>query len=450
MKSYEMDMCNGPLLKKILVFAIPLMLSGVLQLLFNAADMVIAGKYIGSDALAAVGATGALINLLINVFIGLSVGSSVLVARYYGAKQFNDIRETIHTAISLSLICSLILVGVGIALAKPLLTLMGTPDDVLNEAALYIQVYFAGMPVILFYNFGSGILRAVGDTRRPLYFLTIAGVLNVGMNILFVKVFGMGVEGVALATVLSQCISAGLILACLLRSEGACRLELKKLHIYKDKLIGILKIGLPAGFQGAIFSISNVLIQSSVNSFDSLAMAGNTAASNLEGFMNTAMNCFHQAAVSFTSQNIGARKYKRVNRILIICLSLVTILGITMGSLALIFGRQLLGLYADEAIVVEFGMIRAKTLFMYYFLCGTMDLMVGSIRGMGYSVMPMITSLLGACVFRIIWIFTVFKFNHTLPTLYLSYPVSWGLTTAAHMVCYIFGYRRLLRRSKKQ
>ena len=289
-KSYEMDMCNGPLLGKILIFAVPLMLSGILQLLFNAADIIVVGRFSGSHALAAVGSTSALINLLVNVFIGLSVGTNVLIAQYYGAKDRKNISETVHT----SVLISLILVFVGVALAKPILKLMGTPDDVLNQAVLYIRIYFLGMPVTMLYNFGAAILRAIGDTKRPLYFLSIAGVVNVVLNLIFVIAFDMGVAGVALATVISQVISAALVVRCLVCMDGICRLNLKKLHIHRDKLMRMVQIGLPAGMQGAIFSLSNVLIQSSVNSFGSVAMAGNTAAANIEGFVYNSMNAVHQ------------------------------------------------------------------------------------------------------------------------------------------------------------
>ena len=326
-KSYEIDMCNGPLTGKLLRFAIPLMFSGILQLLFNAADIIVAGRFAGHQALAAVGSTSSLINLLVNVFIGLSVGTNVLCANYIGAKQEKAVSETVHTSVLLSLICGVILIFIGVLLARPLLTLMGTPEDVLNQATLYMRIYFVGMPATMLYNFGAAILRAVGDTKRPLYFLFASGVVNVILNLIFVIVFHLGVAGVAIATVISQCISALLVLRCLIHEEGMYRLHLNKLKIHKNRLILMIRIGLPAGMQGAIFSISNVLIQSSVNSFGSVAMAGNTAASNIEGFIYTAMNAFHQTSISFTSQNYGAGKKKRITRILIQCEILVFIVG---------------------------------------------------------------------------------------------------------------------------
>lgn len=435
--SYEIDMCHGPLFSKIIVFAVPLILSGILQLLFNAADIVVAGRFAGSHALAAVGSTGALINLLVNVFIGLSIGTNVLVARFYGGRQDRDVEETVHTSILTAIISGFALVLIGVFLARPLLTLMGTPEDVIDHSTVYMRIYFVGMPVMLVYNFGSAILRAVGDTKRPLYFLLIAGVINVILNMIFVIVFHMGVAGVALATVMSQAISAWLIVRCLVRTEASYRLRLKELRIVKDKLIGIARIGLPAGFQGAIFSISNVLIQSSVNSFGSIAMAGNTASSNIEGFIYTAMNAIYQTSLSFTSQNYGAKEYGRMKKIMWICVGLVTAVGLVLGNALLLFGRQLLGIYSTDPEVIQFGILRMQIIASTYFLCGVMDTMVGVLRGMGYSVMPMLVSLTGACAFRVIWIFTVFVMDRTLTTLYISYPVSWAITALAHFICYL-------------
>ncbi len=436
-KSYEIDMCHGPLLGKIFLFSIPLMLSGILQLLFNAADVVVVGRFAGSQSLAAVGSTGSLINLLINVFIGLSVGSNVLIARYYGGGQEKEVSDTVHTSVLLSLVSGVALCVIGILLAKPLLGLMGTPSDVLDKAVIYMRVYFLGMPVLLLYNFGSSILRAIGDTQRPLYYLLGAGVVNVLLNLFFVITLRMDVAGVALATVLSQCVSAACIVRCLMKSEGSFRLYLKQLRIDKDKLLRIVRIGLPAGMQGAIFSVSNVLIQSSVNSFGSIAMAGNTAATNIEGFVYTAMNAMHQTAVSFTSQNFGGKQYDRINKVLAECLVIVTLIGVVMGNSVFFFGRQILGIYSSDVEVVEYGILRLSVICTTYCLCGLMDTMVGAIRGLGYSVMPMIVSLLGACGLRIVWLATVFRWHRSLLSLYISYPVSWGITFAAHVVCYI-------------
>ncbi|HJG82672.1 MAG TPA: MATE family efflux transporter [Lacrimispora saccharolytica] len=442
-KTYEMDMCNGPVLKKILIFSIPLMLSGVLQLLFNAADIIVVGRFAGSQSLAAVGSTTALINLLINIFIGLSVGANVVVARAYGGRRDKDVSEAVHTAIAVSIVSGVILIVMGFVFSKLMLELMGTPDDVIDKAVLYMRIYFAGMPVVMLYNFGSAILRAVGDTRRPLYFLTIAGVVNIVLNLFFVIVMNLDVAGVALATVISQCISSGLVLRCLAKSEGGLKLELSKIKIHRKKMLQIFKIGLPAGMQGAIFSVSNVLIQSSVNSFGSIAMAGNAASANIEGFVYNAMNAVYQTNLSFTSQNIGGKKYTRVNRILFACLGTVTVVGMILGFGAYAIGDELLLIYSTDPEVIRFGMLRMSIIATTYFTCGWMDTMVGSLRGMGYSVLPMIVSLTGACGLRILWIFTIFAQQRTLTSLYISYPVSWVITAGVHMLCYFLIKRKL-------
>ena len=442
-RGYEIDMCNGPLFGKILIFAVPLMLSGMLQLFFNAADIIVVGQFVGHTALAAVGSTGSLINLLVNVFVGLSVGTNVLVARYYGARDAKHLHETVHTSVLTSVLSGTALIVIGLILAEPLLTLMGTPDDVLDQAALYMRIYFVGMPATMLYNFGAAILRAVGDTKRPLYFLFASGVVNVILNLVFVIVFHLGVAGVAIATVISQCISALLVLRCLIHEEGMYRLHLNKLKIHKSRLILMIRIGLPAGMQGAIFSISNVLIQSSVNSFGSVAMAGNTAASNIEGFIYTAMNAFHQTSISFTSQNYGAGKKKRITRILIQCEILVFIVGCVFGNLAYRFGVRLLLIYSTDADVIQYGLIRMGVICTTYFLCGMMDVLVGSLRGLNYAILPMLVSIAGACGLRILWIFTVFQWDRTLFVLYLSYPVSWAITACCHLICYIVVKRHL-------
>lgn len=436
-RTYEMDMCNGPLMKKILVFALPLMLSGILQLLFNAADIIVVGQFAGNTAMAAVGSTGSLINLIVNLFIGLSIGTNVLVARYYGAGDRHNTSQAVHTSILVAAIGGVIMIFLGVLLAQPLLILTGTPDDVIDQAVLYMRIYFVGMPAFMVYNFGAAILRAIGDTKRPLYFLLISGVINVIFNLIFVLVFNMGVAGVATATVISQFISAVMIVLCLLHTRGACHLRLSLLRIHPDKLIAMLRIGLPAGLQGVIFNISNVLIQSSVNSFGSTVMAGNTAASNIEGFVYTAMNSIYQTSLSFTSQNMGAQKYKRVDQIMVRCVGTVAAVGILLGTGAYLLGSFLLGIYTSDPEVVSYGLIRMGTIATTYFLCGIMDTLVGSLRGMGYSIMPMLVSLTGACLLRIIWILTIFQAQHTLFSLYISYPVSWGITAVAHFICYL-------------
>ncbi|MBQ1240287.1 MAG: MATE family efflux transporter, partial [Lachnospiraceae bacterium] len=385
----------------------------------------------------------ALINLLVNVFIGLSVGVNVLVAQYYGAKKEDDVNETVHTAVAISLVSGVFLVFVGFLLSRPLLELMGTPADVIDKSTIYMKFYFAGMPVIMLYNFGSAVLRAVGDTRRPLYYLTIAGVVNVLLNVFFVTQLNMDVAGVALATVLAQVISAGLVVRALMQSEGCLKLELKKLRIDQSKLKRIVRVGLPAGMQGAIFSISNVLIQSSVNSFGSIAMAGNTTAQNIEGFIYTAMNAVYQTNLSFTSQNYGGRKFSRLNRITLTCVGVVTVVGLVLGLSCYGAGEFLVGIYSSDPEVVQYGLTRLSVFGMTYFICGIMDTMVGAIRGLGYSILPMCVSLTGACAFRIVWIYTIFQWNRTLMTLYLSYPASWIVTTIAHVVCFIIIRKKL-------
>lgn len=438
-KKYKIDMCNGPILPKLLAFAVPLMLSSILQLLFNAADIVVVGRFAGDDALAAVGSNTALINLLTNFFLGLSVGANVLVARFYGAREEKETSETVHTAMLLAVFSGIILTLIGCLGARQILIWMHTPKEVLPLAATYLRIYFVGMTAMMVYNFGSAILRAVGDTKRPLYYLAFAGVINVVLNLVFVIVFDMSVAGVALATVISQCISALLIILCMMRDKDMIRLELKKLRIYKARFIKILQIGLPASFQGIIFSISNVIIQSSVNTFGSIVVAGNSAAQNIEGFVYVSMNAFHQATISFTSQNVGAGRYDRINKILIRAeLSVITV-GLVLGNLCFLFGRPLLSIFTSSAVTQDAGMKRIAVICTTYCLCGMMDVMVGSLRGLGYSVMPTIVSLIGACGLRLLWIFTFFRMEqfHTLTSLYMTYPVSWIVTTLAHVICFM-------------
>lgn len=437
-----MDMCNGSIFKKLLIFALPLMLSGILQLLFNAADIVVVGKFTGSHALAAVGSTGALINLFVNVFIGFSIGTNVLVAQYFGARDEKNVQETVHTSILLGIVGGFILIVAGIVFAKPMLEWMDTPDNVLEHAVLYMRIYFVGMPAMLVYNFGAAILRAIGDTKRPLYYLLSAGVINVVLNLFFVIVLDMGVAGVAAATVASQVVSAVLIVRCLMQSEGIYRLNLHELKLHRKKLIRIVQIGLPAGLQGAVFSLSNVLIQSSVNSFGSVAMAGNTAAGNIEGFVYTSMNAIYQTALSFTSQNVGGGRQDRIPKIIFQCMAIVIVIGAVMGNLAYQCGPFLLGIYSSDPEVIQFGMSRMQIICQWYFLCGIMDVAVGILRGLGYSVIPMLVSLTGACGLRVLWIFTVFAWKHSLFVLYLSYPITWIVTFTVHLICLLMIWKR--------
>lgn len=449
-KSYEIDMCSGPLLSRILLFAVPLICSGVLQLVFNATDIIVVGRFVSSNAMAAVGSTSSLINLLVNFFIGISVGANVLVARFRGANDYDDAQETVQTALITAVIGGFGLIAAGMLLARPMLEWMATPEEVIDQAVLYMRVYFVGMPATMLYNFGAAILRAVGDTRRPLYFLTLAGIVNVAGDLLFVLVLDMGVAGVAAATVISQIISATLIVLCLTRQDGMCNVNLRRMKFHRDKFLRMMQVGLPAGLQSVIFNISNVLIQSSINSFGAIAVAGNTAASNIEGFVYTSMNALYQTSLSFTSQNLGAKQYHRIDKVLVRCLALVFVIGLVLGNGAHLLGQVLLGIYSGDPEVIAYGMMRLGVVSVTYCLCGMMDVVAGSVRGMGYSILPMLVSLAGACLFRIIWIFTVFQWQHTLFSLYISYPISWALTICAHLICYFAVRRRVFPRAAEE
>lgn len=450
-KQYQMDMCSGSVLKKLLLFSLPLMASGVLQLLFNAADIIVVGKFAGDNSMGAVGSTSSLINLFTNLFVGLSVGVNVIAARAHGANSASDMHDTVHTSMLLSVICGAVLAVIGFILAPEMLILMNATENQLPLAVMYLRIYFLGMPAMMVYNFGGAILRAVGDTKRPLYFLTAAGVINVLLNLLFVIVLKMDVAGVALATVLSQCISAGLTVLCLIKDNTEIHLDLKQLKIRKRILFSVMRVGLPAGFQGTIFSLSNVVIQSSINLFGDTVVSGNSAASSVEGFIYMAMNTFHQAAISFTGQHMGAKKYSRIPKILVSSLLCVTVTGLVFGWTAFLLGRPLLGIYSNSSDVVDAGMVRLSIIATTYALCGMMDVMVGMLRGLGYSIMPMIVSLLGACGLRILWIATVFQIPeyHSPRTVYLSYPMSWGITLLVHIICYVIVWRRLKRRESE-
>lgn len=442
-------MCSGPVLGKMLLFAMPLMCSSILQLLFNAADIIVVGRFAGDHSLAAVGSTTALINLLTNFFIGISIGANVLTAHFYGAGQKKDLKETVHTAMLLGVYSGILLTLIGCIGAKQILIWMQTPEEVLDLAALYLRIYFLGMTATMIYNFGSAILRAIGDTRRPLYYLAVAGVVNVILNLIFVIGLRMDVAGVGAATALSQCISAALIVRCMMKEEGDIRLELRELRIHRDKFKRMIQIGLPASFQGMLFSISNVIIQSSVNGFGAIVVAGNSAAANIEGFVYVAMNAFYQAALSFTSQNMGAMKYGRINRILYTAEICAVTAGVLLGNGVTLFGRELLSLYSASDAVIEAGMVRMGVICRLYALCGMMDTIVGSLRGMGHSIVPMFVSLVGVCGLRLFWIFTFFGMEkyHSVGLLYMTYPVSWTLTFAAHAVCFMVIRRKYPKKS---
>lgn len=448
---YELDMCSGSILKKMLVFTLPLMLSSILQLLFNAADIVVVGRFAGDNSLAAVGSTTALVNLLTNLFVGLSIGANVTAARLYGAKQNDALSRTVHTSIAVSLISGVILTFIGFFGAEKMLVLMSTPPEITELAAVYLRIYFLGITALMVYNFGSAILRAIGDTKRPLYYLMASGAVNVVLNLIFVICFKMDVAGVALATVISQCLSAALVVRCLMKEQGAIRLILRSIKIHRQELLSIIRIGLPAGFQGIVFSLSNVVIQSAVNLFGNVVVAGNSAAANIEGFVYVAMNSFYQAVLSFMSQNFGAGNYKRLNKILITGELCVTAVGLLLGNLAVIFGEQLLRIYSDSPDVIAAGMIRLRYISRLYALCGIMDVLVGALRGIGCSITPMIVSVIGACGLRLIWIATVFTIPeyHSVETVFLSYPITWIITASVHLICYIIVRKRVKRLYEK-
>lgn len=451
MKKWNQDMLKGPLLPNIIMYTIPIILTSVLQLLFNAADLVIVGRFCGSISVAAVGATGAITNLIVNLFIGLSVGAGVTVAHGLGSHEDEVVHRTVHTALPAALVSGGILTVVGIALAEPLLRWMGTPEDVLPLSAVYMKIYFAGITFTMVYNFCASILRAVGDTKSPLVFLSIAGVVNVALNIVFVTLLHMNVAGVALATTISQGISAVLVVIVLMRRTDACRLRLDKMRFYKIQLLKMLRIGLPAGIQGSLFSISNVLIQSSINSFGGVLMSGNAAAGNIEGFVYVSINAFHQTAVNFIGQNVGAKQYQRVFKTLMLCLGCVTVVGVCMGLAAYGFGPVLLSIYiTDSAEAISYGMMRMSMIAVPYFLCGLMDVTTGALRGMGASMTPMLISVLGVCGIRIGWIATIFQMEqfHTPQCLYLSYPVSWAITFLIQMAAFILVYRKHIRQER--
>ena len=432
-------MTEGSIVKKLLQFSVPLIFSSLLQILFNTADVIVVGRFAGDNSLGAVGSTGSLINLMVNLFVGLSVGTTVVAANFFGAGKKSELKETVHTAILLSLISGIILTIFGVIGAKQILQWMQSPKEILDLATQYLQIYFGGIISTMIYNFGSALLRAKGDTKRPLYILFFAGIINVILNLIFVILFKMDVAGVALATVISQTISAFLVVRCLLKETEEFKLDLKQLKINPQILIRIIKIGVPAGLQGIIFSLSNVIIQSSINSFGAIVIAGNSAALNIENFIFTGMNGFSQGTLTFISQNFGAKKYNRINKTIIIALFCVFLVGFVFGNLTVIFGRKLLSFFTTSPEVIESGISRLKIICATYALCGMMDVMGNAIRGIGHSVLPMIITLLGACGIRLLWISTIFlipKF-HSCNTIFVSYPISWTVTFIAHIICFL-------------
>ncbi|MBQ8180381.1 MAG: MATE family efflux transporter [Ruminococcus sp.] len=442
-------MTEGPLLKKILLYTFPIILTGILQLLFNAADLVVVGRCCGRLSVAAVGATGAIINLITNLFIGFSVGAGVSVAHALGAGHSKDVSRTVHTAIPVAFLSGIFLTIIGVSCSELFLELMGTPSDVIGLSATYMRIYFCGITASMIYNFGAAILRAAGDTKSPLYFLTASGILNVVLNLIFVIIFDLDVAGVALATTASQIMSAILILRALMKRTDSCRFSLRKMKIHRRQLTKILQIGFPAGIQGSLFSVSNVIIQSSINSFGSIAVSGNSAAGNIEGFVYMSMNSYSQTAVNFAGQNHGAGKFDRLKKIMIICLISVFCTGFSLGILARLFGQPLLSFYIPgDKEAIRYGLIRLTYICIPYFICGLMDVTTGLIRGIGYSVLPMIITIAGVCGMRIVWIYTIFQIPkyHTLQNLYLSYTISWSLTFVTELIVFIVLLRKLQKK----
>ena len=456
--SRTMDMTSGPIFPNIIRFTIPLILTGTLQLLYNAADIIVVGKFGSDTSLAAVSSTGALINLIVNVFMGLSIGASVLVSQCFGAGKMKDVSDAVHTSVAIALLSGVIVGIFGFFASRGMLELMDSPDDVIDLSALYVKIFFIGTPFNMLYNFGAAILRAVGDTKRPLYFLMFSGIINVILNLVFVISFGMDVAGVALATIISQAVSAILVTICLMRTDGPVKLHLRRIKIHWSKLVKIIGVGLPAGIQGSVFSISNVIIQSSVNAFGSAVMGGNGAAASIEGFIYTAMNSVYQAAITFAGQNFGAKKFKRIKTTAYECLGIVITVGFGLGVLAKLFATQLLSIYTDSESEIAYGIVRMNVICLTYFTCGTMDVMVGMLRGIGRSLIPTIDSILCVCGFRILWIFTYFaSFKATgasvsdcLTTLYISYPISWIMATAVHIICFLIFFAMAKKKAARE
>lgn len=451
LKAKNINMLEGPLFKNIILYTIPIILTNTLQLLFNAADIIVVGRFCGSISVAAVGSTGSLVNLLVNIMVGLSVGTGIITAQSLGAKDNTAVKQTIHTAIPTAFIIGLVISVIGFFFSGDLLKLMDSPADVLPLATVYLRIYFLGVLSLSIYNFGASILRAAGDTKSPLIFLSVAGILNVVLNLVFVTAFHMNVAGVALATAISQTVSAVLVIIALMRRTDTCKLVLKELKIHKPTLLKIMRIGIPASVQSSMFSISNVIIQSSINSFGAIVVSGNAAAANIEGFVFTAMNAFHQTALNFTGQNVGAGNYKRVKKVLFLCLACVTVVGLVTGISVYVFGKPLLSIYiTDSDAAINAGLIRLSYIGVIYFLCGMQDTTGGALRGMGASLSPMIISVMGACVFRIGWIYTVFQKFHTTSTLYISYSISWVLIFIALIIAYSIIYKKFKERQIKR
>lgn len=447
---FEIDMCHGSIMDKLISFSFPLMFSSILQLMFNAVDIIVVGRYNGSQALAAVGATTALINIFTNLFIGLSLGANVLAARYFAAGRDKEMSEAVHTAITLALVSGIVMVFVGLGASRFALELMDTPGDVIDQAAVYLRIYFMGMPFFMLYNYGAAILRAVGDTKRPLLFLAVAGMANVGLDLLLVIVIPLGVAGVAIGTVASQLVSSLLVLRCLHRSEGSYQLRFSRLMLKGVYLKRIFQVGIPAGIQSTVINFSNAMLQSSVNSFGSTAMAGYTAANNIMGFLYAAVNAVTQACMSFTSQNYSVGEHKRMDRVLADCAILSVGVSALLGVGAYVFGSQVLRIYTSEPEVIKCGLEILSITTVPYFLCGIMDLIPGALRGMGHSAVPMVLSIIGTVGVRILWIYVFFPQHRSLHFLFISYPGSWIVTILMQIVCYYFVRRQCIRHLQRE
>ena len=444
---YSLDMTKGPFLKKILKFSLPLMFTGLLQMIYNTADVIVVGRFAGGTALAAVGATGSLVNLILNIFLGMSMGSGVMTAKYIGARDEDSVKRCVHSAMLLSILSGVFVAIFGFIFSEQLLVMMDSPEDVLPLSTLYLKIFFLGAPAGMVFNFGASIVRATGDTKKPLIILSVSGIINIVLNLFLVIKFNLSVAGVAIATIVSQYISATVIVIVLLKMQNACKLDPKKLRFHKEELKRILFVGIPAGIQNSLFSVSNVIIQTTVNSFGSVAMAGIAAGSNIDSLIYTCTNAISQTTMTFSSQNNGAKKYENFNKVYFRCVALTIAIGCSMGVLGVIFKEALIGIFSTDPAVIEVGALRLAMILPTYFLCSLMDVTGGQLRGMGKSFLPMIVTLLGACGLRILWIFTLYPTNPTLEFLYWAYPISWGITFLVLFVCYFIVRKQIMKKS---